>query len=206
MAEKSSVIVAVCRALAEGACEEAVSVAKRDYPFAPESITKRHYGPVESTRLFVRDGFIDRYTGERLVFPPVLRILSVVLPAQFPFHPNWKTDVTHPAYWEVGATVDHLVPVTRGGADDESNWVTTSMARNSAKMNWSLEDLGWTLHPPGSMREWDGLGLVSGLLGCAPGDLGQPFNQSVASSSEDRGHRGLTAHAADGASCLRNAR
>ncbi len=157
MAEKSSVIAAVCRALAEGAADEAVSIAKRDYPFAPESITKRQYGPVESTRLFVRDGFADRYTGERLIFPPVLRILSGALPAQFPFHPNWKTEVTHPAYWEVGATVDHLVPVTRGGADNESNWVTTSMARNSAKMNWTLDDLGWTLHPPGNFRDWDGL-------------------------------------------------
>jgi HNH endonuclease len=55
-----------------------------------------------------------------------------------------------PAFWEVGATIDHVVPVTRGGADDESNWVTTSMARNSAKMNWTLEELGWTLHPPGN--------------------------------------------------------
>jgi len=51
--------------------------------------------------------------------------------------------------------VDHLVPVTRGGADDESNWVTTSMARNSAKMNWTLDKLGWALHPPGDAREWD---------------------------------------------------
>jgi hypothetical protein len=84
-------------------------------------------------------------------------VLSQVLPAEFPYHPNWKTDVTHPAYWEVVATVDHVVPVTRGGADDESNWATTSMARNSAKMNWKLEDLGWTLYPPGNIKVWDGL-------------------------------------------------
>ncbi len=87
----------------------------------------------------------------------MLRVLSIALPSEFPFHPNWKTDVTHPAYWELGATVDHLIPVSRGGADDESNWVTTSMARNSAKMNWTLEELGWVLHPPGDFGEWDGL-------------------------------------------------
>jgi hypothetical protein len=91
------------------------------------------------------------------VFPPVLRVLSTVLPADFPYHPNWKTDLTHPAYWEVGATIDHVRPVSRGGADDESNWVTTSMARNSAKMNWTLEELGWTLVPSGDFRAWDGL-------------------------------------------------
>lgn len=157
MREKSAVLADVCRAIAANAVDEAVSIAKRDYPFAPEQITKRSYGPVESTHLFIRDGFVDRYTGDRLVFPPVLRVLSQVLPNEFPFHPNWKTDLTHPSYWEVGATVDHVVPVTRGGADDESNWVTTSMARNSAKMNWTLKELGWTLHPAGDISHWDGL-------------------------------------------------
>jgi hypothetical protein len=157
MTEKGSAIAAVCQALLTGNLEQASSLAKRDYPFAPEAITKREYGPIESTRVFVRDGFVDRYTGDRLIFPPVLRVLSQVLPAEFPYHPNWKTDVTHPAYWEVVATVDHVIPVTRGGVDDESNWVTTSMARNSAKMNWKLEDLGWTLHPAGKIKDWDGL-------------------------------------------------
>ena len=112
---------------------------------------------MESTPVFVRDGFIDRYTGERLVFPPVLRVLSSILPSDFPYHPNWKTDLTHPAYWELGATIDHVVPVSRGGKDDESNWVTSSMARNFAKMNSTLEELGWALLPPGDVREWDGL-------------------------------------------------
>ena len=150
-------IAAVCEALTSNATDAAVSILKRDYPFAPESIIKRQYGAKESTRVFIRDGFLDRYTSERLVFPPVLRILSRILPAAFPFHTNWKTDVTHPSYWEIGATVDHFIPVSRGGADDETNWVTTSMARNSAKMNWTLEELGWELQPPGDFKNWDGL-------------------------------------------------
>jgi hypothetical protein len=107
--------------------------------------------------VFIRDGFIDRFSGNRLIFPPVLRVISVMLPNEFPYHPNWKTELTHPAYWELGASVDHLVPVTRGGQDEESNWVTTSMARNFAKMNWTPGELGWSLHPPGDYREWDGL-------------------------------------------------
>jgi 5-methylcytosine-specific restriction endonuclease McrA len=154
---RSATIAAVCSAVEKADYTAAASLLKRDYPFAPEPITRRDYGPVESTRVFIRDGFTDRYTGDRLIFPPVLRVLSAELPAEFPYHPNWKTDVTHPAFWELGATVDHLVPVSLGGADDESNWVTTSMARNSAKMNWTLEDLGWTLQPPGRFADWDGL-------------------------------------------------
>ena len=40
-------------------------------------------------------------------------------------------------------TIDHVIPVARGGADDESNVVTTSMLRNSAKSNWLLDEVGW---------------------------------------------------------------
>ena len=157
MHEKSAALALVCHAVSAESLPDAVSILKRDYPFAPAPVTKRQYGALESTRVFVRDGFRDRYTGERLIFPPVLRVLSSVLPVDFTFHPNWRTDVTHPAYWEVGATIDHVIPVTRGGADDESNWVTTSMARNSAKSNWTLGELGWSLLPGGNIAEWDGL-------------------------------------------------
>jgi hypothetical protein len=157
MNDKALVISQVCASITRGALDEAVAALSKDYPFAPSAVTKRAYGLVESTRVFIRDGFIDRYSGQRLIFPPVLRILSARIPEAFPFHPNWKTDVTHSSYWEVGATVDHLVPVTRGGSDAEFNLMTTSMARNSAKMNWTIEELGWSIHPAGDMNEWDGL-------------------------------------------------
>jgi hypothetical protein len=31
------------------------------------------------------------------------------------------------------------------------------MLRNSAKSNWTLDELGWKLLPPGAISEWDGL-------------------------------------------------
>jgi hypothetical protein len=64
---------------------------------------------------------------------------------------------THPAYWELFPTIDHVLPVSRSGADSETNWVTTSMLRNAAKANWTLEELGWSLYPSGSLADWDGL-------------------------------------------------
>jgi hypothetical protein len=90
---------------------------------------------VKATRIFKRDGFLDRYTGTRLVYPPVLRLLSLILPKEFPYHPNWKTADTHPAFWELQATINHKDPVTLGGGNDDDNLITTSMVRNSAKMN-----------------------------------------------------------------------
>lgn len=79
------------------------------------------------------------------------------MPSEFPFHPNWKMSETHMIYRELFPTIDHVVPVARGGADDESNWVTTSMLRNAAKSNWTLEEVGWTLVPAGDLLQWDGL-------------------------------------------------
>lgn len=155
--DKSQVIADVCVALSAGAKETAIDVLAENYPFSPVQITKRRYGPIEATGVFVRDGFIDRYSGDRLVFPQVFRVLSLVLESKFPYHPNWKTDLTHPAYWELGATIDHRVPVTFGGEDETENWITTSMLRNYAKMNYSIEQLGWTVHPRGDIRVWDGL-------------------------------------------------
>jgi hypothetical protein len=54
-------------------------------------------------------------------------------------------------------TIDHKDPVTLGGRNVDDNLVTTSMARNNAKMNYSLQEPGWTPHEPGSFEEWDGL-------------------------------------------------
>jgi hypothetical protein len=31
------------------------------------------------------------------------------------------------------------------------------MVRNAAKSTFTLEELGWSLHPPGNIAEWDGL-------------------------------------------------
>ena len=154
---KIDAIAEVCRALSRNSRAIAIETLAAHYPFAPKPLKKLHCTPLQSTRVFVRDGFIDRYSGDKLVFPPVLRVISLAIPKEFPFHPNWKSDVTHPAYWEMGATVDHHEPLSLGGPHDESNWYTTSMARNAAKMNWTLEQLGWRLHDPGDMKNWDGL-------------------------------------------------
>jgi hypothetical protein len=157
MVDKSAVIQSVCAALANGDQVGAAGLLQRDYPFVSQQATLRRYGAEVLTRVFVRDGFIDQYTGTRLIFSPVLRLLSSVLPVEFPYHPSWKTAATHPAFWELGATIDHVIPVTRGGDDDESNLVTTSMPRNSAKMNYTPQELGWTLQKRGNFDEWDGL-------------------------------------------------
>lgn len=154
--DKVSIIESICDAIARGD-NGAVATAAREYPFIAQTNAGRRYTVVEATRIFVRDGYIDRYSGARLVHPAVLRLISKLLPREFPFHRNWKMTETHPAYWELVPTVDHIVPVARGGVDSEENYLTTSMLHNAAKANWILEELGWSLVPPGDFSEWDGL-------------------------------------------------
>ena len=155
--DPSETIATVCQAMLDGD-ESAASQTLRDkYPFQPITTVARDYTKREAAAVFVRDGFVDRYSGRRLVFPPVLRVISKLLPKDFPRHPNWKMSESHIAYWELSATVDHVAPIARGGRDEKANWVTTSQLLNSAKGNWTLEELGWELLPAGRMDDWDGL-------------------------------------------------
>ena len=66
-------------------------------------------------------------------------------------------DKCHNAYWELIPTLDHIYPIALGGADSEENYATTSMLHNSIKNNWTLEQLQWSLYPPGDIKDWDGL-------------------------------------------------
>jgi hypothetical protein len=154
--DHAEILSRVCDRISGGEVETAQNLLQREYPFEPVALVERKYGELEATRIFLRDYFTDRYSGARLIFPGTLRLLSLIMPAQFPFHPNWKMSETHEAYWELSPTVDHVIPVSRGGSDSEENWVTTSMRRNSAKANWTPEELGWTVLPVAESR-WDGL-------------------------------------------------
>lgn len=157
MEDKANIIKSICDTLISGDIPKSSEIARQQYPFSALSATARKFSEVQALRVFIRDGFIDRYSGNRLIFPPVLRVLTTLMPREFPFHRNWKMDETHQAYWEIFPTLDHLIPVTRGGQNDEDNLVSTSMLRNSAKANWTLEELGWSIHPAGDMRQWDGM-------------------------------------------------
>lgn len=143
----TDILARVCATVEDGEAEAARAILVREYPFEPLGNVGRRYSAEASMRVFVRDGFIDRYSGRRLVFPGTLRLLSKLYPVEFPFHANWKTDACHFAFYELFPTIDHVRPVSRGGPDAEANWVSTSMVRNAAKANFTLEELGWSLRP-----------------------------------------------------------
>ena len=157
MSERAEILAKVCQLLREQNAAQAAALARTEYPFVPVESPRRRYSETRSHRIFLRDGYVDRYSGQRLVCPGALRLLGCLLPSEFPAHPNWKMSASHPMYWELFPTLDHVVPIARGGTDTDSNCVTTSMLRNQAKSSWLLEELGWKLHPADTTGSWDGL-------------------------------------------------
>jgi 5-methylcytosine-specific restriction endonuclease McrA len=145
------------KALLAGNKDEACSIIREHFPHIPENREKRKYTDQQCLEVFIRDGFIDRYSGDKLLFPGALRILSLNLPDHFPYQSHWKTTETHIAYWYFYPTVDHIIPIARGGSNSLDNLVTTSQLRNSSKSHWLLEEIGWELKPKGNIEDWDGL-------------------------------------------------
>ena len=155
--DKALLIKDICTLLLDDKRNDCIGFAKEKYPFINSSPQKRQYSRYQMCKVFLRDGFIDRYSGDKLLFPGLIKIMTIEFPDIFKYHRNWKMSDTHMIYWDLCPTVDHLIPVARGGKNVDDNLVTTSMIRNSAKSNWTIEEIGWELHPKGQLDNWDGL-------------------------------------------------
>jgi 5-methylcytosine-specific restriction endonuclease McrA len=155
--DKSLVISDIANMILEDKEITAKEIIKNEYPHTYFEIEKRTYTMVQKMNQFIRDGFIDRYTGQKLLNPGILKIISHYFPNEFPYHPHWKMTETHIAYWELIPTIDHIYPIAKGGQDDEKNWVTTSMKNNSIKSNYTIDEIHWNLYPKGDIADWDGL-------------------------------------------------
>jgi len=155
--EKARIIEKASELLLSRSKKDAIDIINNEYKFEYKKAEKRAYKEKEKFNIFMRDGFIDRYTGDKLLNPGILKAFSTYFPDEFPYHSHWKMDQTHVAYWELIPTLDHIIPIARGGKDEEDNWITTSMLHNDIKSNWSLEQIGWDIKECGDLSEWDGL-------------------------------------------------
>lgn len=72
--------------------EEALEIINNQYKFEYKKTGKRSYNDKEKLKIFIRDGFIDRYSGDKLLNPGILKVFSAYFPKEFPYHRNWKMD------------------------------------------------------------------------------------------------------------------
>jgi 5-methylcytosine-specific restriction endonuclease McrA len=107
-------------------------------------------------RIYVRDRFACVYCGRWTVPTQMLRLVSHAFPAAFPFHPNWKMDITPRAYWDISTSLDHVRAVSMGGDHHDPTNLATACARcQYQKGNLPLEMLGWS--PRRNAPGWSGL-------------------------------------------------
>jgi len=156
--ERYQMLSNVGTCLLNGNNEQAKKVIREQWAYNMPPVEPRKSSVPLKTRLevFRRDNYTCRYCGKKTVFLGVLRLLSSLLPNEFPYHDRWRMSKSHPAYWNITASIDHVFPVARGGDNDFNNLATTCYKCNSIKSSWSVEELGWTLQPP-SCEKWDGL-------------------------------------------------
>jgi hypothetical protein len=95
---------------------EAGAILRKRNPFVPLINVRRRYSVRQMLTGFVRDGFIDRCCGARLVCVAALRLI---------------------AFWELVPTLDHILPVSRGGTDDESNWAISCLEPRRESWLWA---------------------------------------------------------------------
>jgi 5-methylcytosine-specific restriction endonuclease McrA len=138
--------------------DEAAFAAVNEIRFEPPNRKKEQW-PAMSViaRVYARDHYQCRYCGERLILTAVMRLVSRLYPDQFPYHPNWKADSTHPAFISRSATLDHIQPIA-GGGDPMAldNLVTACWNCNRRKGDLGLHELRWVLVEPRD-KEWKGL-------------------------------------------------
>ena len=75
--------------------EQVRHVITDNYPFKTLESTSRSYTDRQMIQQFKKDGFIDRYSGGKLVNPGFLKALSHYMPEEFPYHSHWKMEACH---------------------------------------------------------------------------------------------------------------
>lgn len=118
---------------------------------------KRSFNARRSAEVFVRDRFVCRYCGGRVVPRRLLVALSAIFPTELPYYAHYRLGTVHPVYWLLAAEADHLIPGSRGGDWTAlANLVTACARCNTAKANSVMEEIGWNLQPVPE-RRWNGL-------------------------------------------------
>lgn len=153
----------------QGVAAGAAALEPIAYP--PRPIARRPTFPLATVAAILkRDRFCCRYCGRKTIPTPIMALLGVLYPQSFPFHPNWKGGVTHPAVITRSPVIDHVSPGAWGGDWNASdNLVTACWPCNAVKADLSLDQLGWP--PPRRIpdTEWDGLTSLYRRLWVATG-------------------------------------
>ncbi len=124
-------------------------------------------------KILNRDNWTCRYCDDSVFFSPTLKLLNELSPNHGYYHPNGKTDKMLSLFQWRWASVDHIVPVTKGGTNEEANLVTACW-RCNLNLNDKSTDKGKPqpnqLNKSAIEVNWDGLSSLYPLLRKQPDD------------------------------------
>ena len=118
-------------------------------------------------RVYRRDNFTCRYCGRETVLHAAVEYLAKQFPQTLPYHRNWKRSETHPLFNDITTSCEHIIPLSRGGDDDDRNLAAACARCQYMKSDWLLAELNWKLYE-GRDSDWDGL---TGLFLAASGSV-----------------------------------
>ncbi|QAT39090.1 hypothetical protein [Clostridium sp. JN-9] len=70
--DKALIIREACSLILNESKQKAIKFINNNYKFTQETVQKRAYTDKIKMQVFLRDGFIDRYTGDKLLIPGIL--------------------------------------------------------------------------------------------------------------------------------------
>ena len=125
---------------------------------------RRAFSIAEQAKIFARDHYTCRYCGVPTISLQVMNVVSTLFPWAYSLHPHWKYEKTDRSFSEYSTSLEHHVPIARGGTNEEDNLLTACAWCNYSKNESLAEELGWRKLPV-AKTEWDGLsGYLPALL------------------------------------------
>lgn len=148
------------------------------------------------TATFEHDQYTCRFCGTRTIDLEVLKALSRIFPAELPYDSAWKHGRSSLVYWTHSTSLEHVIPIARGGLDRPDNYATTCYACNDARGDLLLVEIGWRKRPA-SREPWDGLRRYLPTLRRLP--WGRAVDPDETGSGETASPHASSAHRSAGA-------
>ena len=74
--DKSEIVLDVAISILNNDIAKAKAIIDDEYPHEYFEVEKRTYTMAQKMGQFIKDGFIDRYTGQKLLNPGMLKVIS----------------------------------------------------------------------------------------------------------------------------------
>ena len=123
----------------------------------PKANRPRMPNASQSLEIMMRDGFRCRFCESRVVIKDALRIFAKYLPNEARIGNTNKEN--HFGLATLTASIDHLLPYSRGGTNEYTNLVTACGPCQYGRNRWTLEEVQIEnpLCFPPIIDDWDGL-------------------------------------------------